>query len=171
MPTPENIQSQGECTRKVDNLPKGYGIISNIQVYSLHDGPGVRTLVFIKGCPLKCRWCCNPEGQSPDVEVEFYQAKCVGCGACLKACTRKAINPDITLQTGFKINRELCDACGDCIEACPAGALKFIGRVVSVKEVVEEVPAEIEEEEEVEAEAEAEAPAEEKAPEQSGEES
>ena len=138
MSDPESVQALGNRTRKVAHLKKGFGIISNIQVYSLHDGPGVRTLVFLKGCPLRCQWCCNPEGQAPDIEVEFYQSKCTRCGNCLKACDQKAINPDLELKSGFKIKRELCNYCGDCVRTCPTAALKFIGRVASVSDVVTE---------------------------------
>jgi len=116
-----------------------YGVITNIQVYSLHDGPGVRTLVFLKGCPLKCDWCCNPECIRKDTEVEFYESKCTRCGACLKACPLSAINPDLKLKSGAKIDRSLCDECGACVKACPAEALKLVGKVVSVDEVMEKV--------------------------------
>ena len=118
---------------------KIYGVITNIQVYSLHDGPGVRTLVFVKGCILRCDWCCNPECERPDIEVEFYNSKCIRCGACLEACQRKAINPDLELKSGFKINKDLCNECGDCVRVCPAGALSFVGKAVSVDEVLERV--------------------------------
>lgn len=115
------------------------GVITNIQVYSLHDGPGVRTLVFLKGCPLKCSWCCNPECIQKDIEVEFYESKCTRCGACLKACPLGAINPDLELKSGTKIDRSLCDACGECVKTCPAEALKMVGKTVSVDEVMEKV--------------------------------
>lgn len=115
------------------------GVITNIQVYSLHDGPGVRTLVFLKGCPLRCDWCCNPECVTPDLEVEFYKSKCTQCGACLKACSQKAINPDLELKSGFKIDKGLCNECGDCVQTCPAEALKLVGKVVSVDEVMAKV--------------------------------
>ena len=139
MSNPESIQPSGDRTRKATHLKKGFGIITNIQVYSLHDGPGMRTLVFLKGCPMRCRWCCNPEAQEPDIEVEFYQSKCVACGNCLKVCDRKAINPDLELKSGFKINMDLCNYCGKCVDNCPSAALKLIGRVVSVGDVVAEV--------------------------------
>ncbi len=112
------------------------GIITHIQDYSLHDGPGIRTLVFLKGCPLRCEWCCNPECEIPGIEVEFYKTKCIKCGACLEACDRKALNPDLKLKSGFKINRSLCNECGDCVSVCPTGALKFVGEAVSVEDVL-----------------------------------
>src|SRR4030042_895563 len=86
--TPEAKTAPGKIT----------GTITNIQVYSLHDGPGVRTIVFLKGCPLTCGWCCNPECINRGLEVEFYKSKCIACGACLKACTQGAINPDLEVK-------------------------------------------------------------------------
>lgn len=115
------------------------GVITNIQVYSLHDGPGVRTLVFLKGCPLRCDWCCNPECIMPDLEVEFYKSICIQCGACLKACSQKAINPDLALKSGFKIDKGRCNECGDCVSTCPVEALKLVGKVMSVDEVMTKV--------------------------------
>ena len=116
-----------------------YGIITNIQVYSIHDGPGIRTLVFLKGCPLSCRWCCNPECINREIEIEFFNLKCIGCGACLMACTKGAINPDLEVGTGFKIDIEKCDKCGDCIKTCLPHALKFVGERMSVDEVLDRV--------------------------------
>jgi pyruvate formate lyase activating enzyme len=115
------------------------GVVTNIQVYSLHDGPGVRTLVFLKGCPLRCDWCCNPECITPDLEVEFYKSKCIQCGACLKACSQKAINPDLALESGYKIDKDLCNECGDCVPTCPVEALKLVGKVMTVDEVMTKV--------------------------------
>lgn len=120
-------------------LQETYGVVTNIQTYSLHDGPGIRTLVFLKGCPLRCKWCCNPECMSPQLEVEFYKSKCVRCGTCLEICKRNAINPDLELESGFKVNKDLCNECGDCVKACPVEALKFAGKIVSVDEVFNKV--------------------------------
>jgi len=136
--TEERVQSMLRPQTSID-CKRVYGVITNIQVYSLHDGPGVRTIVFLKGCALRCEWCCNPECLRPDIEVEFYKSKCVRCGACLEACERKAINPDLELKSGFKINKTLCNECGDCVEVCSSGALSFIGEVVSIDEVLEKV--------------------------------
>ena len=118
---------------------KVYGIITNIQVYSLHDGPGVRTMVFLKGCPLNCSWCCNPECISPEIEVEFYRSRCTGCGTCLASCPRQAVNLDLDFKTGSKINHERCDACGKCVETCRPEALKIVGQKVSVDEALEKI--------------------------------
>lgn len=123
----------------MNKLQETYGVITNIQTYSLHDGPGIRTLVFLKGCPLRCQWCCNPECLNPQPEVEFYKSKCIRCGTCLEICKRNAINPDLEVESGFKVNKDLCDACGDCVKACPVEALKFAGKVVSVDEVFNKV--------------------------------
>ena len=115
------------------------GIVTNVQAYSLHDGPGIRTIVFMKGCTLRCHWCCNPECLTLNPEVEFYNSRCVRCGTCLAICKPKAINSDLELKSGFKINKHLCNECGDCTRACPVEALKFIGRIVTVDEVFEEI--------------------------------
>lgn len=115
------------------------GVTTNVQVYSLHDGPGLRTIVFLKGCPLKCQWCCNPECISRVPEIEFYKSRCVKCGACLKACPHDAINPDLEVKAGFKIDKERCTGCGDCVDVCPTEALKMVGNAVTVDEVMEKV--------------------------------
>ncbi|MFC1931285.1 glycyl-radical enzyme activating protein [Chloroflexota bacterium] len=132
--TLRSAPSQGTgCRDKIE------GVVTNIQSYSLHDGAGIRTLVFLKGCPIRCRWCCNPEGQDPQIEVEFFGSKCVKCGACLQVCKQKAINPDLDLKSGFKINRDLCNKCGDCVNACPKEALKFSGEVTTVDKILKEI--------------------------------
>ena len=116
-----------------------YGIITNIQSYSIHDGPGIRTVIFLKGCPLKCRWCCNPETQNPKMEVEFFKLKCVRCGLCQQACDKRAINPDLEVKLGLKIDKSLCDECGKCVAACPAHALRYVGEKVSADHVLDRV--------------------------------
>lgn len=105
---------------------------------SVHDGPGIRTTVFLKGCPLHCIWCHNPESQSREVALSFNPGRCVSCGACQQVCRRgvHAVNAD-----GHEINRSVCDRCGRCVQACAAGALELKGCVESVDEVMREVVA------------------------------
>jgi pyruvate formate lyase activating enzyme len=111
-------------------------LIFDIQRYSIHDGPGIRTLVFFKGCPLRCKWCQNPESIGREREIAFFANKCIGCGECAKACPRGAI----VFEEGKRINRALCDRCGKCTETCYAEALMAIGKeydVPSLLDVVE----------------------------------
>jgi pyruvate formate lyase activating enzyme len=115
------------------------GLVFNIQRYSIHDGPGIRTIVFLKGCPLRCLHCCNPESQAPQREVEFWHDLCQRCGACVSVCPRQAISPDLSLSSGPKIDRQLCDGCGLCAEACPAGALRMVGEWHTVAEAMDHV--------------------------------
>lgn len=98
-------------------------LISAIQHYALDDGPGIRTTVFLKGCPLVCLWCHNPETISPEPEIAFQAGKCVSCGDCVKACRFDAIH----LASAVRIDRTRCDACGSCADVCPARALQRIG--------------------------------------------
>jgi pyruvate formate lyase activating enzyme len=113
------------------------GLIFDIRKYSLHDGPGVRTTVFFKGCPLECRWCCNPESQSGRPELVWVGERCLGCDQCLSACEQAALR---TAPGGGKaIDRERCDCCGVCARRCPGEALNLIGRRVTVEEVLAEV--------------------------------
>ncbi|ACH39508.1 glycerol/1,2-propanediol dehydratase-activating enzyme, putative [Citrifermentans bemidjiense Bem] len=99
------------------------GTVFNLQRYSLHDGPGIRTTVFLKGCPARCWWCHNPESQSPLPEIAFSQNLCIACGACRPVC------PNL-------LSRESCSGCGACADACPTGARELVGRVMSVEEAM-----------------------------------
>jgi len=111
------------------------GRIFDIQRFSIHDGPGIRTTVFLKGCPLRCLWCHNPEGISPQPELSFVPDRCVACGACVRACPEGAHR----MADGHHVlKRELCRHCGACVEQCPAGALEMAGREASVSEVLSE---------------------------------
>src|SRR5450759_862244 len=104
------------------------GIAFNIQRFSIEDGPGIRTTVFMKGCPLRCKWCHNPEGLTMQPQLMWFDVRCIGARDCLKECPKGALRltPD-----GMTIDRVKCDACGLCQDACPAGALEVVGKVYS----------------------------------------
>lgn len=106
--------------------------IFNIQRFCLHDGDGIRTAVFFKGCPLSCLWCHNPEGQSPARQLMYHSSKCTGCGACLCAAR--------VLENGkIRLDREKCTLCAKCVSACLAGANEICGKSAEVAEIFEEV--------------------------------
>lgn len=112
------------------------GRIFNIQRFSTEDGPGIRTTVFLKGCPLLCSWCANPESQKGSLEIAHSDPLCDGCGRCVPACTRGAI----ALHEGKpRIDRSLCDDCGACIPVCGPRALRMMGEDQSVDQVFDEV--------------------------------
>jgi pyruvate formate lyase activating enzyme len=116
-------------------------MVLNIQHYCLHDGPGIRTTVFLKGCSLRCKWCCNPEGLSPRQELAYNLNKCIGekdCGACLKTCPESAIYV-LDSDGRVRINWYLCVNCGACVPICPSKALYLFGREMTVDQVIEEV--------------------------------
>lgn len=101
------------------------GVTFNVQRFSTEDGPGIRTTVFMKGCPLHCRWCHNPEGLSPHPQLIWYDVRCIGARRCLAACPVDAL--ELT-AAGMRIDRDRCSPCDLCAEACPSGALEVIGR-------------------------------------------
>lgn len=113
--------------------------VTSIQRFSIHDGPGVRTTVFLKGCPLKCKWCHNPETQDFNQELLFYQSKCILCGNCADACTSGVH----TIENIHQINRSKCNFCKRCIDACPVGALEFAQSMISVERIIEIVSRDI----------------------------
>lgn len=110
------------------------GIIFDIMKYSIHDGPGIRTAVFLKGCPLNCLWCHNPESQSPHPEIMLFPDRCIGCGECVKACPC-----GVLAGASGSVFRDRCTACGACARACHAGARRLAGRRVGAAEVVREI--------------------------------
>ena len=112
------------------------GLIFNIQRYSVHDGPGIRTTVFMKGCPLNCRWCSNPESQKSEPEILLDSERCTGCGRCVEVCPAGA---SVKTEKGVKINRKICISCGKCVEACLNEARSLAGEEMTVEETVEEV--------------------------------
>lgn len=111
-------------------------LIENIQHYSLHDGPGIRTTVFFKGCPLRCRWCSNPTTQSMGRELLQKKAQCLGCGQCAAHCPRGAILPE---SGPPRIDRKLCDACGLCVASCPGKSLLMAGQEYSLDAVLKRI--------------------------------
>ena len=112
------------------------GVVFNIQRFSTDDGDGIRTCVFLKGCPLRCRWCHNGEGLSPLPEIAHYAQNCIGCGACVSVCPRSAI----ALRGGKAvIERSRCIACGRCAEVCCTGTLVRVGKTMTVDEVMDTV--------------------------------
>lgn len=112
------------------------GNIFNIQKYSIHDGPGIRTTVFFKGCPLKCKWCHNPESQSFNNEIMFFKDKCIGCGFCLKACKNKVISFN---SNSINFNKDKCTLCGQCCEDCPTTAMSMVGERKSSDDIINEI--------------------------------
>ena len=112
------------------------GLISDIQRFSIHDGPGIRSTVFFKGCNLRCFWCHNPETLALRPELQFYPDRCIGCGACLEACPHGA---HVLLDGQRVFRRDLCQGCGTCAQTCYAQALVLVGKRMTVDEVMAEV--------------------------------
>lgn len=107
--------------------------ILEIKHFAIHDGDGIRTTVFFKGCPLKCIWCHNPESIAFAPELAFYKNKCIGCGSCLSACPQTAHS---MTENGHMLERTLCVSCGQCEGVCPAGALALQGREMTVAQLL-----------------------------------
>ena len=111
------------------------GMVFNVMHYALHDGPGIRTIVFFKGCPMACRWCHNPESQGRNSELMVVPSRCIGCGDCVTACPTGAA----VLVKGVPGATDACTACGRCEGVCLAGARTIAGRVMTVAEVMSEI--------------------------------
>ncbi len=114
------------------------GVIFNIQGYCIHDGPGIRTTVFLKGCPLRGLWCQNPESHSFEPELLFSEEKCSGCGKCVQVCPEKAIRLQGKVS---RTDRRLCKGAGLCVNVCPNEARALIGRWATADEICREVAA------------------------------
>jgi pyruvate formate lyase activating enzyme len=130
--------SSGEVARR---MARGeLGLVSQIIHGSFVDGHGIRTTVFLKGCPLRCVWCCNPEGQRRSPEIKYTASLCNGCAKCLPVCPTGAISLEETdAGTRITIDRALCDDCGRCIDVCYLGALDWFGRYYTVDELFDEI--------------------------------
>lgn len=112
------------------------GMILEIQRMSTEDGPGLRTTVFFKGCPLACGWCHNPESLSPRPQIQWTGVGCLGCGACVETCPNGSLFLD---STGIHIDRRLCDGCGVCVDECPSGAMELLGTFWNLGDLVNEL--------------------------------
>ncbi|MBQ9544121.1 MAG: glycyl-radical enzyme activating protein [Clostridia bacterium] len=110
-------------------------LISRIQKFCMHDGPGLRTVVFFKGCPLRCAWCHNPETQSSKIEMMLTEKNCIGCGDCASVCPSGAQ----VFSPGRAIDRQKCVSCGRCAEVCPSGAISPSGERIPIEKIAEEV--------------------------------
>ena len=113
--------------RRQNEAPESEGVVLEIERWSSKDGPGIRTVVFMKGCPLRCTWCCNPESWSPAPQIAFFEERCRECGKCIEVCPQSIARPGI--GSG-------CTACARCVEACGYGARELMGKRMSVGEVL-----------------------------------
>ena len=112
------------------------GQILHLQRLSTEDGPGIRTTIFFKGCPLHCSWCHNPESISRHMQIQWYAVRCLGCGTCVQACPNGCL---ILGDEGLLINHEDCQLCGACAKACPSGAMEAIGVSISADDLIPEL--------------------------------
>jgi len=112
------------------------GVVFDVQTYAIYDGPGIRTLVFFKGCPLRCRWCHNPESWDLHPQMAYLHERCAGCGMCVRACPNKALHLS---EGGIIRDMDRCVVCAVCVRACPNDAMERIGREASVEELASEI--------------------------------
>jgi pyruvate formate lyase activating enzyme len=115
------------------------GVVFDIKRFAIHDGPGIRTSVFLKGCPLNCLWCQNPEGISGQITLWYFRSRCIRCGDCIASCPEDALSADHRASHFIRIDRSRCTSCGECVKVCPSTALSFVGKRMEHREVVEEL--------------------------------
>ena len=116
------------------------GVIFDIKKFAIHDGPGIRTTVFFKGCPLACRWCHNPEGLTIAEQHIHHQKRCIGCGECVQRCAQNALKPS---DNGILWDEDRCIRCKTCVQTCPSEAHEFIGQTMTADEVVDKIKKDI----------------------------
>jgi pyruvate formate lyase activating enzyme len=115
------------------------GIIFNIKRFSVHDGPGIRTSLFLKGCPLNCAWCHNPEGINPEITIWYNRNICIACGQCAGECPNRALVVHSSGDSFIEIDRNLCRLTGECVKICPTGAIDFTGSPARLDEIMQEI--------------------------------
>ncbi|MCG6894334.1 MAG: glycyl-radical enzyme activating protein [Desulfobacteraceae bacterium] len=130
-------RSHEEAPAAVAHSAAAEGTVARIERLAVHDGPGIRTVVFLKGCPLRCSWCSSPETQRSEPELLLDRSRCLLCGACLTACPAGAIGR--TENGEIQTDRSLCDGCGQCALTCPSGARRVVGQTVTAAQVLSEI--------------------------------
>jgi len=135
----ETIRAKGEA-RNLLEAPLNTGLVFDIRRFSIHDGPGLRTTVFLKGCPLRCSWCHNPESQSMKPERVFWEARCQTCQVCINTCKQGAIS---LVDNQIVTDEAKCTLCGECVETCYAEARQIAGKEMTVDTVMSEVESDI----------------------------
>lgn len=121
---------------KIVNMAIKKGTIFDVKKFAIDDGPGIRTTIFLKGCPLHCWWCHNPEGLVPAPELMYRSTRCTGCAECVNTCPKDAIS---CVDISISIDRRKCDICGRCCQTCPTQALTIVGKETSLNEVLKEI--------------------------------
>lgn len=127
----------------MEKIPETKGKIFKIKRFAVHDGPGIRTTVFLKGCPLNCIWCHSPEGISSDISIWYSRNLCIACGQCVDVCPYDALELIMNEKPYIKIDRDVCNNAGDCVRICPTNAIQFTGSSTSVSDIINEIEKDI----------------------------